>query len=93
MCVSPGLEVFLLEKVCFGFLLDSIPRWTWRRAYRGQDQPLYKGHGRFNYNRSIYNQSIESFFILLLVFALVHPSLSICAVNRSPALRECDISL
>ncbi len=41
---------------------------------------------------SFYKQSIESFFILLLVFCLVCPSLSICAVNRPPPLRKCDTS-
>jgi hypothetical protein len=40
--VFVGSRVSLLEKACFGFSLVCIPSWTWMRAYRGQDQPLFK---------------------------------------------------
>ncbi len=73
-CVSSGLEISLLEKACFGFPLVSTPSWTWRRACRGQDQPLYKGHGRFivKINLQSINQIV---FHIAFSFLLVCPSL------------------
>ncbi len=86
-------RVSLLGKACFVFPLVSIPSWTWRRACRGQDQPLFKGQGRF----IVKPPRIQFTWIVLLLCFLFYPSfspsLSVCAVNRPPPLRECDTSL
>ncbi len=89
---SWGLGFPCSGRLCSVFPLVSIPSWMWRRAYRGQDQPLFKRQGRF-----IVIPRIQSTWIVLLSCLLFYPSfsisLSICVVNRPPPLRECDTSL
>jgi hypothetical protein len=61
---SSGLGFPCSGRHVSGFLWFLPSSWTWRRACRGQDQPLYKGQGRFNciHNLQSTHKPIESLF-------------------------------